>query len=243
LALLAARTKMRPALRYQYPANRRSACDAWLPRSAVDPVLDLKEAPPSIGIYIGGNRGAAFGDCFREDLYNGFVQAPHAVFPQPRSNGQRMNTCSKQSFIRIDIADASQKHLVQEHRFDPRFAFGKPRCELGEFHLQRLRTQPGNSRRQLRGYFEAAQPPRVIKQQHSAVESEDRARIRAGITFCEQPARHAEVDGNKSAAFQFEHNELTAPVDASNLAAYKHPGRSVRICPHHETAPELGRQD
>ena len=55
-----------------------------------------------------------------QDLLQRPVQAPGLLHSQPRPNPRRMNLRFPQTFIRINIPDAPEHSLVQQHGLDAR---------------------------------------------------------------------------------------------------------------------------
>ena len=84
------------------------------------------------------NRRAAVPDSMLEDTPNRCPKVAEFGLIQARSEPRGMNARLPQTFVRVDIADASQDALIEQQRFDSGAAARQRLAELPGGNIQRL---------------------------------------------------------------------------------------------------------
>ena len=80
-------------------------------------MLQLEKSFFSGSIHIVGDRRAAESDCLSQDRLDGDPQSFEFLCGEAASLASRANAGAKQTFIRINVADAMEKLLIQQRGF------------------------------------------------------------------------------------------------------------------------------
>ena len=99
-------------------ADRRAADQARFARPEIDLVFQLEKALFSRCVHVIGDGRAAQCDRFAQHCLDGGAQSLQFCSGEAASLASRTNAGAKQAFIRINVADAMEKLLIQQRGFD-----------------------------------------------------------------------------------------------------------------------------
>jgi hypothetical protein len=204
----------------------------------VNAVLELEKAADSIGIHVIGDRRPAHPDGVMENLAQGDTQPFELRAGEPAGSTARPDTGMEQALIRINIAYAGQKPLIEQCGLDGQPAAAKKRGELVGADGERIRSWSGKGLLSFQiAEFQPAKAPGIDKPKFPAagqaqprVRMRCQGRVRLGD---EQPAAHAKMNNplrfgplcTASLPFarrtQLADNVFSGAVDSENAAPRK----------------------
>src|SRR5262245_16379552 len=204
-----------------YRLQRTPAREAGLARAPVDEQLLLLPAQLAPGVAIGLYGAAAVGDRDLQRLTQRLMQALRGPSADAARDPGRARTGAVQRLVRVDVAHAGDRLLVQQHGLERRPSAPKRAVKLVRFEggVDRFRAQSRHLLRRQQGVQrareQAAKAPRVaVAQFASVVESEDGVRVfleGCGRVDDAQLARHAEVDDQHNRVGQMQVDVLAPP--------------------------------
>jgi len=127
-----------------------------------------------------GDRRPAHRDCFFQNSLERMVQRFGLLPRQARSQTRRMNLRPPQTFIRINISDASQHALIEQQSLDACPPHSHPCHKFLRAHLQRIGTEPAQllfERRSLKVCQAAKAPGIRVTQLPPVIEQKTRVRM------------------------------------------------------------------
>src|SRR5690242_14100628 len=107
------------------PLDGSSANQARLPFPSIDPVLQLEEALPPVGIDVVGYRGTAKRNRLSEHLLHRRVELPQLLTSDARPPPPRPDARPEQRLIGVNVPHPAQELLVQESALHRRLAPSK----------------------------------------------------------------------------------------------------------------------
>jgi hypothetical protein len=116
------------------------ADEAGLGFAAVDAVLELEESLFAVGIDIVRDGGAAQRYGFFQDFFHGEEKLAELFARNRRGAATRTDTGAKKRFIGINVADTSQKLLIQQGALDGGLTAVKQREKADEVDFQGFDT-------------------------------------------------------------------------------------------------------
>lgn len=120
------------------PFHRRPADQTTLTFPPINAVLKLKKAFFTVGIYVVGNRRATESDRFSQNFLNCSVQSAKLVSGQRGRAPPWPYACTKERFVRINVAHAAQQFLIQQSALDRRFSAAKQAYKPLQLDLEGL---------------------------------------------------------------------------------------------------------
>src|SRR5215213_9776219 len=99
-------------------ADRPPAPYARQSFAPIDAMPLLKTASPSLGIHVIRYGRTAKLDRLGQHLTNCIDQFCSPGRAEPVGPPSRVNACAKQSLVGIDVSDAAEHRLIEQHRFD-----------------------------------------------------------------------------------------------------------------------------
>jgi hypothetical protein len=128
-----------------------------------------------------------------------------------------MNARGEKALIRINVADAGKKRLIQQQSFYTSFALNAfPK--LFERNLKRLGTKPRNAWGNFLRPLDGSKLSRVVIMQHTVFQREHAVDVFGRRVLQEEFARHSEMHRQES-AIQRDLNEFATPRNGLNFAA------------------------
>ncbi len=171
--------------------------------------------------------------------------AGHAIRAQPRA---------MKRFVRVDVADAGNRRLVEEDRLQRSPPFAKPAVQLfrNEVRVDRFGTQKRHLLRREQRFFRAQQQPAEtpnvpIAQVPAIVQREDGVRVR--LQRCiradkPQLPSHAQVNDQQHVALQLDEDVLSAPSHIADPHAGNRLDELFRLrMPNDAWEPQLAAHD
>jgi len=134
-----------------------------------------------------------------------------------------VDTGGKQRFISVDIPNAGDERLVENDGFQPASPTPKPRVEILELDTQRIWTDTGQRRSSILKELDPPKLSNIVVKQNAVLQLDNCARVSSRLCLPQQPARHPEMDVEKT-AIEVDEN-LFAP---SPYADYRCPKQAFR---------------
>ena len=180
-------------------SNQSAAVPARLIRSLVDTVLQLKEAPDTLGIDIVGDRRAAEPYCVGQDFSKRHSKLFQFRSSQAPCAPSRPDACMKETLVGVDVSYPGKEGLIQQCCLNCQLPSVEELCKLLRADGERFRSGTFESRgsREITK-LEATEAPGVDKSQFlSAVERQPSVGVRCERSFRsrhQQTPRHSEMD-------------------------------------------------
>src|SRR5262245_40930256 len=226
---LAARAVMRRPAAQADDGDRGAAARARLALAAVDAKLFLVAARLAVAADVVADGRAAPVDRLAQHLRDRLAQAVGLGAAQVAAAPRGVQPGAEQRLVGVDVADAGDDALAEQHRLDGALGAGQRRAPGGRGQLERLRPQAVAPEQRLQRLgplvpAHAAEAARVAEAQllTAAVEVEDDVRVRGQALVRggdgELPG-HAEVDDDGALVVEVEEDPLAAPPQAGHGSA------------------------
>lgn len=196
--------------------DQRSAAAAGLPFTAVDLMQILKGAAAAFGIDIARYRGAFSRNGGLKNIDHGAVKPPSPLRAEPGGDRARVNRGLKQGFVGVDIAHTAKKALIEKERLDPRAPAAHQIEEIGFVDIERVGTEPGDTRGEFRRPLDSTELAGIVVEQQAFVKFEDGAGVGAWRGIEQQSAGHSKVN-DEIATVELHHDKFAVASNAMDF--------------------------
>jgi hypothetical protein len=198
-----------------------AACEAGLAGTTVDEELFLLAAELAPCVAIGVHRAASVGDRRSQGFAQGLVQPSGRSPAHGAGDSIRPQSRAVKRFVRVYVAHACDRFLVEKDRFQWGGSLAQPAVELvgEEIRIDRFRAQarhlPGVDQRALGAEEQTPKPARVaVAELLPVIQKENGVRVlceRSALVDEAQLAGHAEVNDKQEIVGEMQEDVLAAP--------------------------------
>ncbi|MNC28787.1 hypothetical protein D3C75_770100 [compost metagenome] len=185
----------------------------------------------SLAVHVGLNGRAAGVHRVRQRIDNGVVKPDDLLIGQGTGSSLRMNTCSMQGLIHINIADADHVCLIEQQRFDFCILPGKQTLKRLRRKIGRQRLQPQILQRLLKKILAGKEqihrselPDIGVPELSAVIEVENHMTVlvqRIALGIQAVPPLHPQM-ADQHESIQQKTQKLAAPLHRLDCMAFQH---------------------